>query len=138
LLTADAEAGALARLHQGEADLRATVLKVPHHGAASSLYRPLIEQARGGTAVISAGRHNAYGHPAPEVVSAYREAGIHLLRTDHDGAVWVTARLSRPGFHIESARESVLAPVPVDNMLGPGEGENYVRLFGKRAIWPMS
>lgn len=138
LLTADAEAGALARLHRGGAGLRTTILKVPHHGAASSLYRPLIDETGAGAAVISAGRHNAYGHPAPDVVAAYREAGIHLLRTDLDGAVWVTAPLSRPGFHIETAREGVLNAIPASRILGPEEARNYVRLFRRMAIWPVS
>jgi len=136
VLTADAEAGALARLHRREPRARATILKVPHHGAASSLYRPWIEQAGARAAVISAGRQNAYGHPAPDVVTAYRESGIHLLRTDHDGAVWVTARLSRPGFRIETAQEAGLTAIPISGILGPGEGRNYARLLKKSAIWP--
>jgi len=138
LLTADAEAGALARLHRLEPGARATILKVPHHGAASSLYRPWLEQAGARAAVISAGRYNAYGHPAPEVVTAYHESGIYLLRTDHDGAVWITAKLSRPGFRIETAQEAGLTAIPIRDILGPGESKNYARLLKNMAIWPES
>jgi len=135
VLTADAEAGALARLHRREPRARATILKVPHHGAASSLYRPWIEQAGARAAVISAGRHNAYGHPATDVVTAYQESGVYLLRTDQDGAVWITAWLSRPGFRIETAQEGGLTPIPISDILGPSEGKNYARFLKKMAIW---
>ena len=38
-------------------------------------------------AVVSAGRANAFGHPAPEVVQRYRQAGAVVLETARDGAV---------------------------------------------------
>ncbi len=141
VLTADAEADALARLHRRQPLARATILKVPHHGAASSLYRPWIEEAGAQAAVVSAGRHNAYGHPAPNVVAAYQEAGVHLLRTDHDGAVWITARLSRPELRIETAQDARLTAIPIDAIfgsaiLGPGERKNYGRLLKRKVIWP--
>jgi len=129
LLTADAETGALERLYRRGLLSGATVLKVPHHGAASSLYVPWIEQAGAKTAVISAGRHNAFGHPAASVVAAYQKAGIHLLRTDRDGAVWVTARLSRPELRIETDQDARLTAVPISAVAGPDERKNYRRLF---------
>jgi competence protein ComEC len=129
VLTADAEADALARLHRLEPRVRATVLKVPHHGAASSLYRPWIEQAGAKTAVVSVGRQNAYGHPAQDVVAAYREAGVHLLRTDRDGAVWITARLSRPELRIETAQDAGLAEIRLGVLGGAEERKNYGRLL---------
>ncbi len=129
VLTADAEAGALARLHGRGLLAGATILKVPHHGAASSLYAPWIEQTAATTAVVSVGRRNAYGHPAPGVVAAYQKAGAHLLRTDRDGAVWVTARLSRPELRIETAEDARLAAIPIGAVFGPGERKNYGRIL---------
>lgn len=129
VLTADAETDALARLHRLEPQARATVLKVPHHGAASSLYRSWIERTGAKIAVVSVGRQNAYGHPAGEVVAAYREAGVHLLRTDRDGAVWITARLSRPELRIETARDAGLTELPFGALWGLDEWKNYGRLL---------
>lgn len=129
LLTADAEAGALARLHRRGLLAGATILKVPHHGAASSLYDPWIQQAGAKTAVVSVGRHNAYGHPAPSVMAAYQNAGIHVLRTDHDGAVWITARLSRPELRIDTARDDMLTAIPLISIWGAAELTNWRRLL---------
>jgi len=113
LFTADVETGALARLHHRGVVSDATVIKVPHHGAASSLYEPWITGLKAHRAIVSVGRHNAYGHPAAAVVAAYERTGIRLLRTDRDGAVSLTGRLSDPELHIRTAREQVLRPVPI-------------------------
>jgi competence protein ComEC len=129
VFTADAEAGALARLHSRGLLAGATILKVPHHGAAGSLYRPWIREAGATAAVVSVGRRNAYGHPAPNVIAAYHEAGIHLLRTDRDGAVWITARLSRPELRIETARDAHLSAIPITAATGTAEMKNLRKLL---------
>ncbi len=40
-------------------------------------------------AIVSAGHANSFGHPAPEVVQRYRDAGALVLETGRDGAVTV-------------------------------------------------
>jgi competence protein ComEC len=129
LLTADAESGALARLHQRGLLSAGTVLKVPHHGAASSLYLPWLEQAGATAAVVSVGRQNSYGHPVPAVLAAYQKAGIHVLRTDLQGAVWITARLSRPELRIDTARDAMLTVIPINRVSGAEEYKNWRRLM---------
>ena len=66
---------------------RSFVLKVPHHGSRSSSGSALLAAAAPRLAVISAGAHNPFGHPHPEVVERYRQAGALVLRTDRDGTV---------------------------------------------------
>jgi competence protein ComEC len=65
------------------------VLKVAHHGSA---YQDpeLIRRVAPRLALISVGRDNSYGHPAPSTVAALRAEGAVVLRTDRDGALAVT------------------------------------------------
>ncbi len=67
---------------------RVDVLKVAHHGSA---YQDpdLIRRIAPRLALISCGRDNPYGHPAPSTVAALRAAGAEVLRTDEDGALAV-------------------------------------------------
>ena len=69
----------------GPARLR--VVKVPHHGSATSSSDGFVRGLSPDAAVISAGRGNRFGHPAPSVVERYRAAGVEIFRTDRDGAV---------------------------------------------------
>jgi competence protein ComEC len=63
------------------------VLKVAHHGSRGSSSPRLLERYRPWVAVVSAGRNNAFGHPAPEVVQRLNDVGAKTFRTDRDGAV---------------------------------------------------
>lgn len=70
-------------------DLRADVLKVPHHGSATSSSVELLNAVRPRLAVISVGAGNPYRHPSEAVLARFAERGIGLARTDRDGAVTV-------------------------------------------------
>jgi competence protein ComEC len=63
------------------------VVKVPHHGSATSSSEEFVHALAPDVAVISAGRSNNFGHPSPVVLNRYREEGAAIFRTDHDGAV---------------------------------------------------
>jgi competence protein ComEC len=81
---------------EGEDDLvaagigHADVVKVPHHGSPTSSTAALIAATRPALAVISCGRANAFGFPAPRVVDRWRASGASVARTDTDGAITVT------------------------------------------------
>ncbi|MGP9020887.1 ComEC/Rec2 family competence protein [Streptomyces sp. BR1] len=64
------------------------VLKVAHHGSAHQ-DPALLRAVRPRLALISAGRGNPYGHPAPDTVALLGAAGARVLRTDTDGAIAV-------------------------------------------------
>ncbi len=93
LFTGDAPGMVEDRLsHESGEELRAQVLKVAHHGSASSTSRLLLRTVRPELAVISVGRGNVYGHPSPFVLGRLGERGIELRRTDRDGTVVIEAR----------------------------------------------
>jgi competence protein ComEC len=87
LFTGDIEAAGENALVETAGDLRATVLKVPHHGSATSSTVAFIAAVRPSLAIISDGYRNRFHFPAQAVVDRYRDAGSILLRTDLDGAV---------------------------------------------------
>jgi competence protein ComEC len=69
----------------GPARLR--VLKVPHHGSATSSSDAFLDALRPAIAVVSCGRSNRFGHPAPVVLARYRARHIAIFRTDEDGQI---------------------------------------------------
>jgi competence protein ComEC len=99
LLTGDAEAPEEAwLLARGSGALAADVLKVAHHGSATSTTDDFLDAVRPSLALISAGRHNRYNHPSPRVLAALAARGIRVARTDRDGTVVV--RTDRDGRNI--------------------------------------
>ncbi|WP_335936924.1 ComEC/Rec2 family competence protein [Streptomyces sp. PTD5-9] len=68
---------------------RVDVLKVAHHGSAHQ-DPALLRGAHPRLALVSVGRDNPYGHPAPHTVDALRAGGAVVLRTDTDGAIAVS------------------------------------------------
>jgi competence protein ComEC len=65
------------------------VLKVGHHGSATSTSTAWLDALRPQAAVISVGRANRYGHPARVVLDRLRARGIAVYRTDVDGTVTI-------------------------------------------------
>jgi competence protein ComEC len=68
--------------------LHATVLKVPHHGGATSL-PGFLAAVHARIAVISVGQPNRYGHPNPNVLALLARDGMRILRTDRSGDITV-------------------------------------------------
>jgi competence protein ComEC len=65
------------------------ILKVAHHGSRTSTSPELLEAWQPQIALISCGRGNPFGHPAPEVVARLEAAGAAIYRTDRDGEITV-------------------------------------------------
>ncbi|MEU8518179.1 ComEC/Rec2 family competence protein [Streptomyces sp. NPDC048577] len=90
LLLGDLEPPSQSGLLRTHPDLKPVdVLKVAHHGSAHQ-DPELMRAVRPRLALISTGRDNPYGHPAPRTVDALRAGGARVLRTDRDGAIAVT------------------------------------------------
>ena len=87
LLPGDVEAGVEEGLLTHGSQLRATVLKAPHHGSHTSSSEPFLEAVDPQVAVISVGADNRFGHPAAAVLSRYAEHNIPVMRTDELGTI---------------------------------------------------
>jgi competence protein ComEC len=84
LLTGDLSAQAEARILDTGADVRADVLKVPHHGSADT--DPDFLAATGArVALISVGAHNTYGHPTQRALTWLAQDAMWVHRTDREG-----------------------------------------------------
>jgi competence protein ComEC len=130
LFTADVEQDALVRMSREKA-VRAELVKVPHHGAGTSLDGEWLERVNPRFAVISVGRHNAYGHPAFGVLQAYRDRGIAIYRTDRDGGVWVSGRSSTPDLRLRRTSEQLAQRVPFTDCRWACERRNWERLIDR-------
>jgi competence protein ComEC len=66
---------------------QADLLKVGHHGSATSTWPELLAAVHPRFALISVGTRNVYGHPRWEVLHRLAESKVSTYRTDMDGAV---------------------------------------------------
>jgi competence protein ComEC len=85
LLPGDVEKNMESYISEGWID--ADLLKVPHHGSATSTTPELLEATHPHFAVISVGAHNPFGHPRREVLERLQSRHIQTFRTDMLGAV---------------------------------------------------
>jgi competence protein ComEC len=86
LLEGDAEKAVerrIANLHHPRAEL----LKVGHHGSATSTTPEILQSVKPSYAVISVGFRNSFGLPKPEVLERLQTSGARVYRTDVNGAV---------------------------------------------------
>jgi competence protein ComEC len=82
LLTGDIGAPAEGALLEAGAVPRADVLKVAHHGSRTSTRPAFLDAAAPRVALLSCGRRNRFGHPAPATLAALARRGVSTLRTD--------------------------------------------------------
>jgi competence protein ComEC len=88
LMTGDVEPLAQRAIERTEPQLRADVMKVPHHG--SRFQEPdWLVRVGAEVALIGVGEGNRHGHPSPDTVRTLEEAGAAVFRTDQDGAIAV-------------------------------------------------
>ena len=73
-----------------------TVLLVPHHGSKTSSSASFIAAVQPSMALVSAGWHNRFGHPKPEVLARYAAAGVPVFNTALQGALAVDFPVDSP------------------------------------------
>ena len=84
-ISADVERAILPQLSTA----RHRILKVAHHGSRTSTSHELLDAWKPEIAIVSCGRGNRFGHPAPEVIARLAAAGTRVVRTDLDGQITI-------------------------------------------------
>jgi competence protein ComEC len=87
LFMGDAGEASEARLLTAGTDLHADALKVGHHGSRYASTASFIAAVQPKLAIISVGRHNTFGHPAPSTLHTFEAEGSAIFRTDRCGAI---------------------------------------------------
>ena len=69
--------------------IKSDLLKIPHHGSASSSSPAFLERVKPTYAILSVGEGNIGNLPNQEVMKRYRQIGSKIFRTDRHGAITV-------------------------------------------------
>jgi competence protein ComEC len=96
LLTGDITAKVEPQVAAALGDGPAPVLLVPHHGSKTSSSADFIDAVDPSLAIVSAGWRNRFGHPKPEVMERYADAGVPVLNTADSGAIGVEFPVGAP------------------------------------------
>jgi competence protein ComEC len=87
LLTGDIEEDAEKEVAKYGEAIGCQVMKMPHHGSDTSIYRPFIDLVAPEFGIIMVGRLNPFGHPCPDMLKLYQGLGVQMYRTDHHGTI---------------------------------------------------
>ncbi|HVF89286.1 MAG TPA: ComEC/Rec2 family competence protein [Blastocatellia bacterium] len=91
LMTGDIERDTEKALARSRVNLRADILKAPHHGSKTSSSEDLLTEVEPECVVISVGERSRFGHPHEVVLDRYRQRSTRVFQTGRDGMVTVSA-----------------------------------------------
>jgi competence protein ComEC len=103
LFTGDLGGDAEARLVRDGVDLRADVLKVPHHGSRDA-DAAFLAASGARVALISVGADNTYGHPTARTLTWLAHDGMQIHRTDREGDLAVVGSAASWGVAVRGRR----------------------------------
>ena len=109
LFMGDAEEQTEARLLGKDLNLKATVIKISHHGSKYATSENFLKRVQPESAIISDGEWNRYGHPAQSVLDRLKATNVKLYRTDLQGEITLTThgKLDSAKFYeIKTAKEA--------------------------------
>ena len=100
-MTGDAESLVEESILKTGENIKATILKVGHHGSSSSSSCEFLQKTEPECAIISCGEKNVYGHPHEETRKRLEAEKIPYLITYEEGAMY----FGKDGFHNFSKME---------------------------------
>ena len=138
LFTGDAEREVEQALLNRGTSLKSTVLKVGHHGSATSTSYPFLREVAPQYAVICVGKGNTYGHPTEGTLSRLRDADVKTFRTDMQGDIICTSNGKTVSFTVSRNKDADVfggigpnstqsqTPPPAPEATPAPEGQDYV------------
>lgn len=87
IMTGDAEELVEKEILKSNQDIKATILKIGHHGSKTASIEEFINAIEPTYALISCGLNNKYNHPSEEVLERLDRKKIKTFRTDKMGNV---------------------------------------------------
>lgn len=103
LFTGDCDADTERSLMKSRS-IKCDVLKMGHHGSASSSNSGFLSLAQPKIAIASCGYDNTYNHPSKYALLRYKELGIKIYRTDLDGNIRFVFYSDKEDFEILTER----------------------------------
>ena len=90
IMTGDAENQIEKEILRVDEDIKATILKVGHHGSKTATTQEFLDAIKPKYALISCGQNNKFNHPSKEVLERLDKQKIEIFRTDELGTVTLT------------------------------------------------
>lgn len=87
LLTGDASEIIEKKLIRESSNLKADILKIPHHGSLSASSNDFLKAVNPLVAVISVGLANKFNHPAPTILDRLQKLPVDIYRTDQSSDI---------------------------------------------------
>ena len=106
LLPGDAEEQTEHRMLSKDVNLKASVIKIAHHGSKYATSQDFFDRAKPAVAIVSCGEWNRYGHPSQVVLDRLRTANVKLYRTDLQGEITITTKGKENDYVIKTAKDA--------------------------------
>jgi len=105
MLTGDAEEQTEHRWLTKDLNLKATVIKIGHHGSKYATSQEFVDRVTPRAAIVSCGEWNRYGHPSQAVLDRLKSVGATLYRTDMHGEISIVTRGRENDFKVVTSKE---------------------------------
>ena len=81
------------------------LLTMPHHGSRSSSSKEFVQFIKARHVIATAAWKSHFGHPAPQVVERWQQAGTSVIETARSGAVTLVL-VAGEGYHLAGHRDT--------------------------------
>lgn len=104
---------------KGGFNLKADVLKVGHHGSATSSSAAFLSKVQPKYAVISVGKGNTYGHPTQDTIARLANIDAKVYRTDQSGTIVAESDGTNITINAIASEVQPRAPTPTVSQAAP-------------------